>query len=258
MNSPSCGHGPAGASSAGSARISRSRETAFVRGDDPAILDGIAAVVFDFDGTLADTGASHEQALRDALRPHGVDLDPGWYSRHAGLSIGDLLAGLPGSRHLPRDQIIQHSRDRLLAAIDRITPVGAVITLLSAALRAGLPCAVASGASRLLVQPGLAALGLSDHFAAVVTAEDVPHGKPAPDLYTEAARRLGTSPSRCLAVDDTADGVTAARAAGMRVLTVRDGLLAAADARGDQAALDQHDRAGLTAGVLTRPFTGGA
>jgi HAD superfamily hydrolase (TIGR01509 family) len=183
-------------------------------------------VVFDFDGTLADTTPSHQQALREVLRPYGLDLDPGWYSRHAGLSIRDLLATLPGSRHLPHDEIIQASRARLLEAIHCAVPIDSVVTLLRAARRAGLPCAIASGASRVLVQPGLEALGLTTEFAVVVTVEDVRHGKPARDLFIEAARRLGVPPGRCLAIDDAPDGVTAARAAGMHVLTVHNGHLA--------------------------------
>src|SRR5262249_50046361 len=155
--------------------------------DHPAVLDDIEAVVFDFDGTLADTMPSHEQALRDALRPHGLDLDPGWYLRHAGLSVRDLLAELPGARQLPHDEIIQQSRPCLLAAPPLTRPTACVATLRRAARHAGLPCAIASGASRLLVQPGLEALGLSDEFAAVVAREDAPGGKPAPDLYIEAA-----------------------------------------------------------------------
>ena len=234
MTEAARGHGPAAVGSAGAARITRSQEPASVLGDHPAILEGIGAVVFDFDGTLADTTPSHEQALRAALQPHGLDLDPGWYLRHAGLSIGDLLAKLPGARHLPHDEIIQDSRARLLAAIECLTPIGSVVTLLRAARRAGLPCAIASGASRLLVQPGLEALGLANEFAAVVTGEDAPRGKPAPDLYIEAARRLDVPPSRCLAIDDAPDGVTAARAAGMHVLTLAGGHLAPADGGGDQ------------------------
>jgi HAD superfamily hydrolase (TIGR01509 family) len=193
--------------------------------DDPAIDDGIEAVVLDFDGTVADTTPSHEQALRAALQPHGLDLDPSWYLRHAGLSIRDLLAELPGAQQLPHDQIVQQSRTHLLATIRDITPVNSVVTLLRSARRAGLPCAIASGASRLLVRAGLDALGLSGEFAAVVTREDAPRGKPAPDLYCEAARRLGVLPGRCLAVDDAPDGVTAARAAGMHVLTLAGGHL---------------------------------
>jgi HAD superfamily hydrolase (TIGR01509 family) len=258
MNSPARRHGPARAGPVAAARITRPREPAAVAGDDPAVLDGIGAVVFDFHGVLADTALSHEQALREALQPHGLNLDPDWYARHAGLSIRDLLAQLPGARYLLHEEIIQHSRARLLSTIDHITPIGSVITLLHAARRAGLPCAVASAASRLLIQPGFEALGIADEFAAVVTAEDVPRGKPAPDLYAEAARRLRVQPSRCLAIDDTPDGVTAARAAGMRVLTVREGHLTAADAGGEQTAIHQQARAGLAADARTRRSTGGA
>lgn len=220
--------------------------------DHPAIHDGIEALVLDFDGTLADTMPSHEQALREALQPHGLDLDHGWYLRHAGLSIRDLLAQLPGARQLPRDEIIQQSRNCLLAAIRYITPVDCVATLLRAARRAGLPCAIASGASRLLVQPGLEALGLSAEFAAVVAREDAPRGKPAPDLYIEAARRLDVLPGRCLAVDDAPDGVTAARAAGiMHVLTLADRHLTPAG-RGGRGAGQSGSRAGAPCSCRTQ------
>ncbi|UJW28788.1 HAD family phosphatase [Saccharothrix sp. AJ9571] len=195
----------------------------------PPIPDSVEAVMFDFDGTLAGTTDSHEQALRAALQPHGLDLDRGWYRHHVGLSIHDLLTALPGSQLLPHDEIIRHSRTHLLATVHMITPIVCVVSLLRAARRAGLPCAVASGASRLLVHPGIAALGLMDEFAAVVAREDVTHGKPAPDLFVEAARRLDVAPERCLAVDDAPDGVTSARAAGMQVITVINGHLATAD-----------------------------
>ncbi|MCM3920301.1 HAD family phosphatase [Frankia sp. AiPs1] len=192
----------------------------------PAIPAGIKAVVFDFDGTLGDTTPSHEQALRAALTPHGVGLDHDWYRGHVGLSIHDLLDALPGGRHLPHEKIIAQSRAHLLATVHSITPVPYVIALLRHARRAGLPCAVASGASRLLVHPGLHALGLTREFAAVVVREDVTKGKPAPDLYLLAARRLEVPPRHCLAVDDARDGVTSARTAGMHVITVVDGHLA--------------------------------
>ncbi|MGP3935311.1 HAD family hydrolase [Nonomuraea sp. KM88] len=195
----------------------------------PAIPDDVDALVFDFDGTLANTTPIHEHALRAALRPHGVGLNHDWYVRHVGLSIDDLLAALPGGRQLSRDEIIRHSRAHLIATVHSITPNSCVVSLLHAARHAGLPCAVASGASRLLVYPGLDAMGLTDEFAAVVAREDVRRGKPDPDLYLEAARRLGTPPDRCLAVDDAPDGITAARAADMYVIAVVDGHLIPTD-----------------------------
>ncbi|MFC4114273.1 HAD family hydrolase [Nonomuraea zeae] len=194
------------------------------------IPDGIEALILDFDGTLADTTPRHEQALRAALQPHGHDLDHAWYRRHVGLPIHDLLAALPGGRSLPHDEIVRASRAHLLATMHHITAIACVAELLYAARRAGLRCAVASAASRVLVHPGLEALGLRHAFAAVVTREDVTLGKPAPDLYVAAARRLDVPPERCLAVDDASDGVASARAAGIQhVITLADGHLAPAD-----------------------------
>ncbi|MEU0715624.1 HAD family phosphatase [Streptomyces lavendulocolor] len=192
----------------------------------PAVPKGVEALILDFDGVLADTVGQHEDALRAALQPYGVALDSGWYGRHAGLSIHDLLAALPGGRSLPHDEIVQRSRGHLLASVHTITPIRCVVELLRQARRAGVPCAVASGASRLLVDPGLDALGLKDMFAAVVRREDAVYGKPDPELFLIAARRLSVAPGHCLAVDDAPDGIASARAAGMQVITVIGGHLA--------------------------------
>jgi HAD superfamily hydrolase (TIGR01509 family) len=208
------------------------------------IPEGVAALVLDFDGTLADTSTTHERALREALRPYGIDLSHKWYRDHIGLSIRDLLTALPRAAQLPHEQIIQHSRNRLLATIHTMTPIACVVSLLHLARRAGLPCAVASGASRALVGPGLQALGLTGEFAAVVAREDVAHGKPAPDLYAEAARHLGVAPQVCLAVDDAPEGIASARSAGMRAITVIEGHLALLEDCSEGAANDgtrRHD-----------------
>ncbi|MGW2105098.1 HAD family hydrolase [Streptomyces sp. NPDC001948] len=192
----------------------------------PSLPDGILAVLFDFDGTLADTTANQEQSLRAALQPYGLDLDTDWYRRHFGLSIHDLLAALPGARQLPHDAIIHRSRAHLLDHMHTIAPIACSIALLHTAREAGLPCAVPSAASHILVHPGIEALGLSPQFEAVVTQEDAARGKPAPDLFLEAARRIGVPPQRCLAVEDAPDGIASAHAAGMHVLRVIDSHLA--------------------------------
>ncbi|WP_152363211.1 HAD family hydrolase [Microlunatus speluncae] len=190
----------------------------------------VRGLIFDFDGTIADTTQGHEQALAAALRPHGVYLDGAWYRSHVGLSIHDLLAALPGAAHLhlPAEEVIRASRTHLLARLHTLEPVACVIEVLRTARRLGLRCAVASTASRALVAPGLTALGLDGAFTAVVTREDAPRGKPAPDLYLVAADRLGLPPCECLAIDDAPAGLASARAAGMRVLTVTGGHVAPA------------------------------
>lgn len=190
-------------------------------------LIGRRAVILDWDGTLADTQDRNYHALCAALAPHNATVDRDWYRLHVGLAIRDLLALVPAEVPLPIEQIVATSRSSLLASTtpDTLTPIPAAVDLVRQARAAGLACAVASGAAAELVQAGLAALDLYELFQTVVTREDVTHGKPAPDAFFEAARRLDVAPEHCLAVEDSADGVTAARRTGMRVLLLRDGQL---------------------------------
>ena len=81
--------------------------------------------------------------------------------------------------------------------------------------------AVATGGTRAIVNRTLSAVGLLEHFQAIVTADDVAHGKPAPDIFLESARRLGIAPAECMVFEDADLGVQAARAAGMDVIDVR-------------------------------------
>lgn len=87
-------------------------------------------------------------------------------------------------------------------------------------IAADRPVAVASSAHRAVIDAALAATGLAEVFAVVVSSDQVAHGKPAPDVYLETARRLGVEPVRCLVVEDSYNGVRAARAAGMTVVLV--------------------------------------
>lgn len=187
------------------------------------VLDSIAAVIVDWDGTVVDSQQANFTALNHALRPYRVKVDQQWYRQHVGMSITDLLTEVAAVHgELPTTKIIAASRQRLLANLHQLQPIPATIDLLDHAHDRGLPCAVASGASRTLVEGGMQALHLAHLFAAVITREDVHHGKPAPDLYLHAATTLGVQAKHCLAVDDAADGITAAREAGMRVLTLHD------------------------------------
>ncbi len=190
-------------------------------------LTDCLALVFDWDGTLADTHDRNYRSLCAALAPHHVTIDSDWYRQHCGLAIRNLLALVPAPEPLPIEQVLATSRTHLLASTtpDTLAAIPVAVDLVRHARTAGLPCAVASGGAAVLVDAGIDVLGLRELFQAVVTRDDVEHGKPAPDLFLEAARRLGITPEDCLAVEDAPDGLTAARQAGMRVLLVCDGHL---------------------------------
>ena len=119
----------------------------------------------------------------------------------------------------PPDVINEEVVRRMLARYETDLPVvpGAVEAVAKLAA-AGLRLALASSSNRELIDAVLRELGLTELFEVTVSSEEVGRGKPAPDVYLEAARRLGVAPARCAAVEDSASGIRAAHAAGMRVI----------------------------------------
>lgn len=190
------------------------------------LLGNTAGLIVDWDGTVVDNGRCRLDALRQALVPYGLRVEEDWYTAHAGLPVRHLLHALAGRRELPVEEVVRASRHRLLNGPPPEV-ITATLDLLEQARARRIPRAVASSAAAVLVHSGIERLGLEELLPVVVTVESVPRGKPAPDVYLEAARQLGAAPSRCLAVDDAPDGIAAARSAGMRLLTVRGTTLVA-------------------------------
>jgi HAD superfamily hydrolase (TIGR01509 family) len=181
----------------------------------------IDAVVFDMDGVLVDT-----EHLWDEVREELTDEWGGRYTPEAqqammGMSSREwsrYLHEVVGLRE-PPDVINAEVVRRMLARYEVELPVvpGAVAAVRRLAA-AGLRLALASSSNRELIDAVLRELRVADRFEVTVSSEEVPRGKPAPDVYVEAAGRLGVDPSRCTAVEDSASGIRAAHAAGMRVL----------------------------------------
>ena len=122
--------------------------------------------------------------------------------------------------HGTPEQINADVVDLMLAAYARELPLlpGAVEVVRR--LAAEFPLALASSSNRAIFEEVLSLAGLADAFQATVSSEEVPRGKPAPDVYLEAARRLGIAPERCAAVEDSHSGIRSAHAAGMRVIAI--------------------------------------
>jgi len=192
----------------------------------------IEAVVFDMDGVLLDTehvwdevrealarergGTWHEGAQRDMM---GMS-SPEW-SRYMHERIG--LAE-------PPEEINREVVERMLARYrERLPLIGGAIEAVER-LAARWPLGLASSSNRELIDEALRVSGLAPRFRVTVSSEEVARGKPAPDVYLEAARRLGADPARCAAVEDSHNGIRSAKAAGMRVVAIPNATYAPGDA----------------------------
>jgi HAD superfamily hydrolase (TIGR01509 family) len=182
-----------------------------------------AAIVFDNDGLLLDTEEAWTRAERILFgrRGRAFTLDHKrsliGSSRVVAAAKLEQMLDAPGDGLALMDELHELVMEEALHDIP-VRP--GALDLLDAIRSAGVPVALASNSARAFVERTLHAAGLEDAFGIVVTAEDVAHGKPEPDIYLEACRRLGAAPARCTALEDSPPGVAAAHAAGMYVVGV--------------------------------------
>ena len=198
------------------------------------------AFIFDLDGTLADTMPSHYVAWTKVAARHGLTFPEDRFYSLGGVPTAKIAGMLITEAGLTLDpQEIALEKEQTY--YDGLGPGGIVAIEPVLALARGHrernegPLAVASGSVRRLVTRTLAALGITDWFAAVVAAEDTARHKPEPDVFLEAARRVNADPATCTVYEDTDIGLEAARRAGMRPVDVRL-LIAAAKAAANTAA----------------------
>jgi HAD superfamily hydrolase (TIGR01509 family) len=208
------------------------------------------AVVFDCDGTLADTESLSDQAWRESLAAHGYEATEADFRAVIGHPFPQNWAYFAAKVDLGDQATFRRRlRGRFLELFDRDLELhdDAVDTLRQLA-EAGVPIAVASSSSHEHVLRVLDRGGLTDLVAAVVGADDVPRHKPDPTPYVVAARHLGVEAARCTAVEDTVVGVASAVAAGMFTIAV-------VRAHGDAEALADADRVvdRVTLEALVRP-----
>ncbi len=139
----------------------------------------------------------------------------------------DVLRGRGGSP--PERDAFDSERRRHFATRVRMEPLEGIVQLLDELHAADVPTAIASSASGRWVRRAVEEMGLGSRFTTIVTGDEVEHVKPAPDVYLEAARRLGVAPSDVVAIEDSAAGLAAAKAAGMSVIVIPHWLTAGHD-----------------------------
>ena len=182
----------------------------------------IEAVIFDLDGVLLDSeqvwdeareqlakergGRWHENAQRDMMGMSSVE-----WSRY----MHDVI-GLPE----PPEEISREVVERMAKLYREHLPVVPGAREAVERLAARWPLGLASSSNRELIDLALELLGVKHRFKATVSSEEVTRGKPAPDVYLEAARRLGVDPTHAAAIEDSENGIRAAKASGMRVIAI--------------------------------------
>jgi HAD superfamily hydrolase (TIGR01549 family) len=182
----------------------------------------VDALIFDCDGTLADTMPAHYRAWMEILRPHGISFPEDRFYAMGGMPTGKILEVLfAGSGKVPDIEALTRAKeDAFVAKAAEIRPIEKVVAVARKA-RGTTPMAVASGGHRHMVELTLRHIGILDWFPVLVAAEDTDRHKPEPDVFLEAARRLGVPPEVCTVYEDTDLGIEAARRAGMRWVDVR-------------------------------------
>jgi len=185
-------------------------------------LSTIEAVVFDLDGVLVDSdhiwhevreGLAHERggswSEQSEVAMSGMSSTEWSQYMHDVVGISDPPAAI-------NDEVVRRMRTRYAQELPLIDGATDAVLRIAGSFR----LAVASSANRTLIETVLSQAGLTQYFDASVSSEEVARGKPSPDVFLEAARRLSATPRRCAAIEDSANGLRAAHAAGMRVIAI--------------------------------------
>lgn len=188
-------------------------------------MAALEAVIFDFDGVILDSETAEFESHRLVYDRYGVPLSPDEWCDYIGIwsedheqSWCDRLNVRSGAG--VTYEAFKAEQRRLFREVLAGAPMRGIRELLDALALAAIPTAVASTSSAEWVVPSVARLGLRDRFRTIVTADDVARRKPAPDVYLEAARRLGVDPRWSVAIEDSGPGVAAATAAGMKTVAI--------------------------------------
>jgi beta-phosphoglucomutase family hydrolase len=183
----------------------------------------IKGLIFDCDGTLADTMPLHWHAWKIVTQRHKLHFPEDRFYAFGGVPSRDILKLLAQEQGRSLDHIaVAHEKEEAyLPMMAQVEPIHAVVEI-AKSNHGKIPMAVASGGTQVIICQVLGHLKIRHLFDAVVTCEMVKNQKPAPDIFLEAARRIGVEPKFCRAYEDTELGLQAIRSAGMEAVDVRE------------------------------------
>ena len=180
------------------------------------------ALIFDCDGTLTDSMPLHYVAWQQTVQRYGIEFPEERFYALGGVPTDKIIRILCEEQGVSGD-VVQIAAEKEAAFLLTLADVTAnePVCAIARQHHGKLPMAVASGGIRSVVIDQLVKIEMRDYFATVVAAEDTRRHKPEPDVFLEAARRLGVEPSGCVVFEDTDIGLLAARRAGMDAVDVR-------------------------------------
>lgn len=185
----------------------------------------VKAILWDMDGTLVDSEKEHYITWRDTMARRGIDLSEERFKSMLGMRNDLILEHLYGERPSEEEiETIGYEKEHAYREIVRergVTVLPGAAHWLKRMHEAGWRQMVASSAPLENIETVIESVGLAPYVEAYVSADEVAHGKPSPDLFIEGARRLGLPPSSCIVVEDAHVGVEAAHRAGMKAIAVK-------------------------------------
>ncbi len=189
------------------------------------------AYIFDCDGTIADTMPLHFRAWTRAMKEFGGTFPEDLFYAWGGIPTFKIVEQLNQKYGTTLDpvEVPRIKEQYFVEMIPDVLPIEPVVALVKQ-FHGTAPMGVASGGHREIVIKTLDALGLTGYFDTIVGAEDVLHGKPAPDPFLETAKRLGVEPEACLVFEDSPTGIQAAKAAGMQYVLIPSPAIASLEA----------------------------
>lgn len=182
------------------------------------------AAIFDWDGVIIDSSRQHEQSWQRLAEEQKRSLPPGFFLRSFGMKnekiIPELLGWATETNEIQQLSLRKEALYREIIAREGIAPLSGVVNLLRELQQEAVPCAVASSTPRENIDCVIDKLGIREFFQAMVCGQDVKHGKPNPEVFLLAARKVGTPPRQCVVFEDAHVGIEAAIAGGMKVVGV--------------------------------------
>lgn len=183
----------------------------------------LRAVIFDWDGVVVDSSRHHERSWEIIAGRHGLPLPPDHFKRGFGKKNNIIIPDLGWAHEPDAVNALAREKEEIYRSLVReqgIEPLPGIRELLASLNAEGIPCAIGSSTERANLDALLDLMDVRRFYSAIVSGEEVEHGKPDPSIFLLAAQRLGVAPSECVVIEDAHVGIEAAHRAGMRVAAV--------------------------------------